>query len=69
MAMTNRVRCAVIGLGFAGSTYAEAVRYAADAELVLSPAVTGRPTSPRSTVSQPSTTSMRCWTRPMSTRY
>ncbi len=30
----TRVRCAVIGSGFAGSTYAEAVRYAADAELV-----------------------------------
>jgi len=32
--MTRRVRCAVIGSGFAGSTYAEAVRYAEDAELV-----------------------------------
>jgi predicted dehydrogenase len=32
--MSNRVRCAVIGSGFAGSTYAEAVRYAPDAELV-----------------------------------
>src|SRR6185295_15408210 len=31
----SRVRCAVIGSGFAGSTYAEAVRYAADAELVV----------------------------------
>lgn len=30
----TRVRCAVIGSGFAGSTYAEAVRYAPDAELV-----------------------------------
>jgi len=30
----DRVRCAVIGSGFAGSTYAEAVRYAPDAELV-----------------------------------
>jgi predicted dehydrogenase len=30
----NRVRCAVIGSGFAGSTFAEAVRYAPDAELV-----------------------------------
>jgi len=28
------VRCAVIGSGFAGSTYAEAVRYVPDAELV-----------------------------------
>jgi predicted dehydrogenase len=28
------VRCAVIGSGFAGSTFAEAVRYAPDAELV-----------------------------------
>jgi myo-inositol 2-dehydrogenase / D-chiro-inositol 1-dehydrogenase len=32
--MSKRVRCAIIGSGFAGSTYAEAVRYAADAELV-----------------------------------
>jgi predicted dehydrogenase len=31
----SRVRCAVIGSGFAGSTYAEAVRYAPDAELVV----------------------------------
>ncbi|HEY3058891.1 MAG TPA: Gfo/Idh/MocA family oxidoreductase [Chloroflexota bacterium] len=31
----SRVRCAVIGSGFAGSTYAEAVRYAPDAELVI----------------------------------
>ncbi len=30
----TRVRCAVIGSGFAGSTFAEAVRYAPDAELV-----------------------------------
>lgn len=30
----SRVRCAVIGSGFAGSTFAEAVRYAPDAELV-----------------------------------
>jgi predicted dehydrogenase len=30
----ERVRCAVIGSGFAGSTYAEAIRYAPDAELV-----------------------------------
>src|SRR5207302_1251026 len=28
------IRCAVIGSGFAGSTYAEAVRYAPNAELV-----------------------------------
>jgi predicted dehydrogenase len=30
----THVRCAVIGSGFAGSTFAEAVRYAPDAELV-----------------------------------
>jgi len=30
----SRVGCAVIGSGFAGSTFAEAVRYASDAELV-----------------------------------
>jgi Oxidoreductase family, NAD-binding Rossmann fold len=30
----SRVRCAVLGSGFAGSTFAEAVRYAPDAELV-----------------------------------
>jgi phthalate 4,5-cis-dihydrodiol dehydrogenase len=30
----TRVRCAVIGPGYAGTTYAEAVRYAPDAELV-----------------------------------
>jgi predicted dehydrogenase len=30
----TRIRCAVIGSGFAGSTFAEAVRYAPDAELV-----------------------------------
>jgi predicted dehydrogenase len=30
----TRVRCAVLGSGFAGSTFAEAVRYAPDAELV-----------------------------------
>ena len=31
----SRVRCAVLGSGFAGSTYAEAVQYAPDAELVV----------------------------------
>jgi predicted dehydrogenase len=31
----SRLRCAVLGSGFAGSTYAEAVRYAPDAELVV----------------------------------
>ena len=30
----DKVRCAVIGSGFAGSTYAEAIRYAPDAQLV-----------------------------------
>jgi myo-inositol 2-dehydrogenase/D-chiro-inositol 1-dehydrogenase len=30
----GKIRCAVLGSGFAGSTYAEAVRYARDAELV-----------------------------------
>jgi predicted dehydrogenase len=33
--MSPKLRCAVIGSGFAGSTYAEAIRYAPDAELVL----------------------------------
>ncbi|MGH2461676.1 MAG: Gfo/Idh/MocA family protein [Chloroflexota bacterium] len=32
--MTDRVRCAVIGSGFAGSTFAEALSYAPAAELV-----------------------------------
>jgi predicted dehydrogenase len=32
--MSEHVRCAIIGSGFAGSTYAEAIRYAADADLV-----------------------------------
>jgi len=33
--MPTKLRCAVIGSGFAGSTYAEAIRYAPDAELVV----------------------------------
>jgi predicted dehydrogenase len=32
---TARIRCAVIGSGFAGSTYAEAIRYCPDADLAV----------------------------------
>jgi predicted dehydrogenase len=32
--MPDKLRCAVIGSGFAGSTFAEAIRYVPDAELV-----------------------------------
>lgn len=33
--MPSKLRCAVVGSGFAGSTYAEAIRYAPDAKLVV----------------------------------
>src|SRR5579871_2126885 len=32
---THRLRCAVLGSGFAGSTFAEAIRYAPEAELAV----------------------------------
>jgi len=33
--MQDTLRCAVIGSGFAGSTFAEAIRYVPEAQLVV----------------------------------
>ena len=65
----SRLRCAVIGSGFAGSTYAEAVRYAPGRRAGRrSRAVARRPRWRRGMACPPGTTLTRCSTRRMSTR-